>query len=114
VADAQALTERLDGPDTTDTWFGYPAQKHHVHLSQVYTIIGDTTAARTAQDEARKLTASSSVLTRDLLGLDASTCAHHDGGPGVSAAMAPARFSNYRPATAPDWSAPAPKPGTTH
>ncbi|GGT65541.1 hypothetical protein GCM10010207_75940 [Streptomyces atratus] len=34
------------------TWFGYPAQKHFVHLSQAYTLLGDTEAAYSAQDNA--------------------------------------------------------------
>ncbi|MCX4625339.1 hypothetical protein [Streptomyces sp. NBC_01443] len=55
MADVRTLAEQLDGPEAADTWFGYPAQKHHVHLSQAYTLLGDPRAAYRAQDDAPEL-----------------------------------------------------------
>ncbi|MFD3808642.1 hypothetical protein ACFWTC_34875 [Streptomyces sp. NPDC058619] len=40
AADVHTLAEQLNGPESADTWFGYPAQKHAVHLSQAYTLLG--------------------------------------------------------------------------
>ncbi|MGW6513539.1 transcriptional regulator, partial [Streptomyces niveus] len=87
VTDAQALIERLDGQETADTWFGYPAQKHFVHLSQAYTLLGDTEAAYSAQDDALDLTDSPSVMTRALIGVDTAACLRLDGDPMAAAEM---------------------------
>ncbi|MER5890441.1 hypothetical protein ABT160_41995 [Streptomyces sp. NPDC001941] len=84
----QALAKRLDGPEADDTWFGYPPQKHFVHLSQAYTLLGDTQAACTAQDEALYLTTSPSVMTRALISVDTATCLRNDGAPSAAADMA--------------------------
>ncbi|MER5632640.1 hypothetical protein [Streptomyces nitrosporeus] len=56
VANVRDLVERLDGQETADTWFGYPGKMHFVHLSQTYTLLGDTEAAYSAQDDALNLT----------------------------------------------------------
>lgn len=88
VKDAQVLAERLSGPEEADTWFGYPPQKHFVHLSQAYTLLGDTEAAYTAQDDALYLTTSPSVMTRALLAMDTATCLRLDGDPPTAAEMA--------------------------
>ncbi|MFC9602429.1 transcriptional regulator [Streptomyces niveus] len=92
VTDAQALIERLDGHQVDDTWFGYPAQKHFVHLSQAYTLLGDTEAAYAAQDAALDLTDSPSVMTRALIAMDTATCLRLDGDPSSSAEMAAGIF----------------------
>ncbi|MEU3631199.1 transcriptional regulator [Streptomyces fradiae] len=88
VDDVRTLVERLDGAETADTWTGYPAQKHHVHLSQAYTLLGDSRAAYAAQDEALALTRSGSTMTRALLALDRAACLHADGDPAAAAEMA--------------------------
>ncbi|MEV6201513.1 transcriptional regulator [Streptomyces sp. NPDC051771] len=90
VNDVHDLAEALDGPDTADTWFGYPQQKHHVHLSQAYLLLGDTPSAYTAQNTALALTTSPSVMTRALLTLDTAACLHTDGDPAEAAAIAAA------------------------
>ncbi|MFI8515411.1 helix-turn-helix domain-containing protein [Streptomyces sp. NPDC085460] len=82
------MVERLDGPDVADTWFGYPGQKHHVHLSQAYLLLDDTRAAYRAQDAALALTDSPSVMTRALLALDTAACLNADGDPAAAAEMA--------------------------
>jgi hypothetical protein len=88
VADVRDLAERLDGPEAADTWFGYPPQKHHVHLSQAYTLLGDTRAAYAVQDDALALTTSPSVMTRALVAMDTAACLRVDGDPGAAADMA--------------------------
>ncbi|WP_406501550.1 helix-turn-helix domain-containing protein [Streptomyces sp. NBC_01590] len=85
VADVRTMAEHLDGPDSDDTWNGYPPQKHHVHLSQAYTLLGDTTAAYAAQETALALTGSPSVMTRALLEMDTAACLRIDGDPGAAA-----------------------------
>jgi hypothetical protein len=64
TAGARAHAERLNALEEAESWFGYPAQKHFVHLSQAYTLIGDAEAACSAKDDALGLTASPSVMTR--------------------------------------------------
>lgn len=88
LEDVRALAERLNGDATADTWFGYPEQKHLVHLSQAYTLLGNTTAAYQAQDQALALTASPSVMTRALLAMDTAACLRADGDPSAAAEMA--------------------------
>ncbi|WP_234432155.1 hypothetical protein [Streptomyces sp. NRRL S-378] len=92
VDDVRTLAEQLDGPEVADTWFGYPAQKHAVHLSQAYTLLGDTRAAYRAQDEALALTTSPSVMTRALIAMDTAACLRVDGDPGAAAEMAAAVY----------------------
>ncbi|UGQ09240.1 transcriptional regulator [Yinghuangia sp. ASG 101] len=79
VADARAIAEHLDAAQTADTWFGYPQQKHHVHLSQAYTLMGRTREAYTEQESALALTRSPSVMTRALLAMDTAMCLSADG-----------------------------------
>ncbi|KKZ72148.1 transcriptional regulator [Streptomyces showdoensis] len=90
VSDVRGLAERLTGKEAADTWFGYPLQKHHVHLSQAYTLLGDTPAAFQAQDDALDLTDSPSVMTRALIAMDTAACLRADGDPGAAADMAAA------------------------
>ncbi|MFE5614166.1 transcriptional regulator [Streptomyces sp. NPDC056524] len=100
VRDVRNLADRLDGQEAADTWFGYPGQKHFVHLSQAYTLLGDTKAAYEAQDEALALTASPSVMTRALIAMDTAACLRSDGDPTAAADMAAGVFeqlpSSYR------------------
>lgn len=50
--ETRRATEHLDGPDSADIWFGHRLQKHHVHLSQAYTLLGRT-ADSYAEQQAR-------------------------------------------------------------
>jgi hypothetical protein len=95
VTDVQSLVERLDGHEAADTCFGYPAQKHLVHLSQAYTLLGDTDAAYSAQDDALALTDSPSVMTRALIAMDTAACLRLDGDPSVAAEMAVGIFDRF-------------------
>ncbi|MER5737311.1 transcriptional regulator [Streptomyces sp. NPDC002262] len=88
VDDVRGLVEQLDGQESADTWFGYPGQKHLVHLSQAYLLLGETRAAYEAQDAALALTTSPSVMTRALLALDAAACLHAVKDPSGAAEMA--------------------------
>ncbi|URN16396.1 MULTISPECIES: helix-turn-helix domain-containing protein [Streptomyces] len=88
VEDARSFADRLDGDETADTWTGYPAQKHLVHLSQAYTLLGDTRAAYEAQEQALALTGGGSVMTRALLTLDRAMCLCADGDPSLAASTA--------------------------
>jgi len=90
--DVRDLAERIDGQEATDTWFGYPLQKHHVHLSQAYTLLRDTASAYTAQEDALALTNSPSVMARALLAMDTAACLRADGDPSAAADMAAAVF----------------------
>ncbi|WP_326740427.1 twin-arginine translocation signal domain-containing protein [Streptomyces sp. NBC_01022] len=92
IADARNLAEHLDPSGSADTWFGYPEQKHLVHLSQAYTLLGDTKAAYGVQEEARVLTRSPSVMTRALLAVDTAVCLHTDGDSTGAADMAAAVY----------------------
>ncbi|MFF5490308.1 transcriptional regulator [Streptomyces virginiae] len=98
VDDVRTPAEQLDGPESADTWFGYPAQKHHVHLSQAYTLLGDTRAAYRAQDDALALTSSPSVMPRALIAMDTAACLRVDGDPGAAATMAGAVHDRLPPA----------------
>ncbi|MFB6712962.1 MULTISPECIES: hypothetical protein [unclassified Streptomyces] len=93
VADVRTMGERLDGPDSADTWNGYPLQKHHVHLSQAYTLLGDTAAVYAAQETALVLTGSPSVMTRALLEMDTAACLRIDGDPSAAADAAAGVFA---------------------
>ncbi|MEU3566992.1 transcriptional regulator [Kitasatospora sp. NPDC036755] len=88
VADARTIAERLDTAQAADTWFGYPLQKHHVHLSQAFTLMGETREAYAEQEAALALTRSPSVMTRALLAMDAAICLNTDGDPTAAAGMA--------------------------
>ncbi|MFD3997156.1 transcriptional regulator [Streptomyces sp. NPDC058583] len=86
----ESLVDRLDGEESADTWFGYPGQKHHVHLSQAHTLLGDTRAAFRHQDAGLALTRTPSVMTRALFALDEATCLRTDGDQQEAAARAAA------------------------
>lgn len=88
VADARSIAEQLDGTQAADTWFGYPEQKHHVHLSQAFTLLGRTREAYAEQATALALTRSPSVMTRALLAMDEATCLSADGDSGGAADVA--------------------------
>ncbi|WP_202232988.1 transcriptional regulator [Actinacidiphila reveromycinica] len=79
VADARTIAGRLDGSQAADSWFGYPPQKHHVHLSQAFTLLGSTKDAYAEQDAAVALTRTPSVMTRALLDIDKATCLSVEG-----------------------------------
>ncbi len=92
------IAARLEVSGRTDTWFGYPDQKHHVHLSQALTLIGDTRQARAEQAAAFALTDPRSVLTRGLLELDQAACACLDGDQRAAADVAVATWVSLPPA----------------
>ncbi|MEV5126164.1 hypothetical protein AB0K49_25770 [Streptomyces decoyicus] len=79
VADARSLAERLDAAQGAAPWIGYPLQKHHAHLSQEFTWMGQTREAHVEQEAALFLTRSPAVMTRALLAMDAATCLKADG-----------------------------------
>uniref|UniRef100_UPI003FD7D0D7 hypothetical protein n=1 Tax=Streptomyces luteireticuli TaxID=173858 RepID=UPI003FD7D0D7 len=76
---AEELAERLTPQQRADTWFGYPMQKHHVHMSQALTLLGETGRAYAAQDEARELSRAPSLMTRALISIDQASCRARDG-----------------------------------
>ncbi|MFK4272588.1 helix-turn-helix domain-containing protein [Streptomyces milbemycinicus] len=88
VAQARGTIEQLDRTGLADTWFGYPPQKHSVHLSQAFTLLGETKQAYAEQDAALALTNSPSVMTRALLALDNAQCLLADRDPRGAADMA--------------------------
>ncbi|MFF3002120.1 transcriptional regulator [Kitasatospora sp. NPDC057940] len=94
VADARDIAEHLDGAQAADTWFDYPMQKHHVHLSQAFTIMGRTRDAYGEQEAALALTRSPSVMTRALLEMDAAACMSADGDPTAAADKAISVWEN--------------------
>ncbi|MGW1989469.1 hypothetical protein [Embleya sp. NPDC001921] len=88
INDARTMAEDLDTAQSTDTWFGYPAQKHHVHLSQAFTLMGRTRQAYAEQQSALALTHTPSIMTRALVAIDTATCLSADGDPTAAADMA--------------------------
>ncbi|WP_051810254.1 hypothetical protein [Streptomyces sp. NRRL S-378] len=76
-----------------------------MHLSQAYTLLGDTRAAYRAQDDVLALTTSPSVMTRALIAMDTAACLRVDGDPGEAATMAAAVY---------DWLPPAYRTGLVH
>ncbi|MEU0687077.1 helix-turn-helix domain-containing protein [Streptomyces uncialis] len=88
VADARSIADRLDTSQAADTWFGYPLQKHHVHLSQAFTLMGRTREAYAEQEAALSLTRSPSVMTRALLSIDTALCLSVDGDQSAAAELA--------------------------
>jgi DNA-binding Xre family transcriptional regulator len=79
VADVETLSERLTPQQQADTWFGYPEQKHHVHMSQALTLLGETERAYSTQSRALELSRAPSLMTRALIVIDEATCRAHDG-----------------------------------
>ncbi|MEW1578925.1 helix-turn-helix domain-containing protein [Streptomyces microflavus] len=88
AADARAAAARLDSVQGADTWFGYAPQKHHVHLSQAFTLMGRTREAYVEQESALALTKSPSVMTRALIAVDRAVCVRADGDPATAADLA--------------------------
>lgn len=88
VAQARGTIEQLGRTGLADTWFGYPPQKHSVHLSQAFTLLGETRQAYAEQNAALALTNSPSVMTRALLALDNAQCLLADRDPQSAADMA--------------------------
>ncbi|MEU3598406.1 hypothetical protein ABZ714_06670 [Streptomyces sp. NPDC006798] len=88
VADVERLAERLTPQQRADTWFGYPLQKHHVHLSQAFTHLGETRRAYETQQAAVALTRTPSLMTRALITIDEAACRAHDGDRATAAALA--------------------------
>ncbi|MFJ2958516.1 transcriptional regulator [Streptomyces sp. NPDC087270] len=88
VAATRTIAEQLEGAETADTWFGYPMQKHHVHLSQAFTLLGNAQEAYDEQDAALGLTRAPSVMTRALLDIDRATCMSTEGDPAHAAEKA--------------------------
>ena len=56
-----------------------PGQKHRVHLSQTFTLLGETARAYAAQDQALRVSRAPSLMTRALVAIDRATCRAHDG-----------------------------------
>ncbi|MCM2390236.1 hypothetical protein [Streptomyces albipurpureus] len=88
VARTEALAERLTPQQHADTWFGYPMQKHFVHMSQALTVLGETDRAYQAQTRARELSRSPSLMTRALIAIDQASCRAQDGEPVEAAQIA--------------------------
>ncbi len=88
AAEAEQLMDELTPQQAADTWVGYPRQKHLVHMSQAFTLLGDTRRAYEVQDEALALSRSPSLMTRALLAIDHATCLVHDGEPEEAARSA--------------------------
>ncbi|MFE7973058.1 transcriptional regulator [Streptomyces shenzhenensis] len=88
IKQANETIERLDRAGLADTWFGYPEQKHSVHLSQAFTLLGESKRAYAEQEAALALSTSPSVMTRALLALDTAQCLRADRDPQGAADMA--------------------------
>ncbi|MCZ0994329.1 hypothetical protein O1L44_16190 [Streptomyces noursei] len=92
VSEAEHLMDHLTPQQAADTWFGYPEQKHHVHLSQALTILGETKRAYATQARALELSRSPSLMTRALISIDRASCLAHDGEPEEAARVAAQAF----------------------
>lgn len=79
VTDVERLADRLSPQQRADTWFGYPMQKHQVHMSQALTHLGETRRAYEAQAAALELSRAPSLMTRALIAIDQASCLAHDG-----------------------------------
>lgn len=79
LADADRLAARLAGEQRADTWFGYCEEKHHVHLSQALTHLGETRRAFASQERALELCSASSRMAPALLRLDRAMCLRGEG-----------------------------------
>ncbi|MGX2995610.1 hypothetical protein JNUCC64_15160 [Streptomyces sp. JNUCC 64] len=88
VAEVEGVVGRLAPDQRADTWFGYPEQKHHVHLSQTFTLLGETDRAYATQRRALELTRTPSRMTRALIALDTAACRAHDDEPEEAARLA--------------------------
>ncbi|MFC1421287.1 hypothetical protein [Streptacidiphilus cavernicola] len=88
VDHVEGLIDQLDNSATADTWFGYPEQKHHVHLSQALTLLGETGRAYTVQERALELSRSPSLMVRALIAIDHASCLVHEAHPDEAAGRA--------------------------
>ncbi|MFD9485089.1 hypothetical protein [Streptomyces sp. NPDC059991] len=79
VTDVERLADRLSPQQRADTWFGYPMQKHQVHMSQALTHLGETRRAYEAQAAGLQLSRAPSLMTRALIAIDQASCLVHDG-----------------------------------
>ncbi|MFD3521403.1 helix-turn-helix domain-containing protein [Streptomyces sp. NPDC058653] len=79
VSDVERLADLLTPQQRADTWFGYPVQKHHVHMSQALTHLGETARAYETQAAALELSRAPSLMTRALIAIDEACCRLHDG-----------------------------------
>ncbi|MEU3375502.1 hypothetical protein ABZ734_34385 [Streptomyces sp. NPDC006660] len=79
VTAVEKLADQLSPQQHADTWFGYPMQKHHVHMSQALTLLGETGRAYEAQRAALELSRAPSLMTRALIAIDEASCRVHDG-----------------------------------
>lgn len=79
VSTVETLVDRLTPQQGADTWFGYPTQKHHVHMSQALTLLGETNRAYATQERALELSRAPSLMTRALIAIDRASCRAHDG-----------------------------------
>ncbi|MCX4586320.1 hypothetical protein [Streptomyces sp. NBC_01481] len=75
----EELVEQLSPQQRVNTWFGYPTQKHYVHMSQALTLLGQTSRAYEAQTRALDLSRAPSLMTRALIAIDRASCLAHDG-----------------------------------
>ncbi|WP_409055661.1 hypothetical protein [Streptomyces sp. SYP-A7185] len=92
IADVETLADRLSPQQHADTWFGYPMQKHHVHMSQALTILGQTERAYETQKEALALSRAPSLMTRALITIDTASCHAHDGDRASAARLAASAY----------------------
>ncbi|MFF5720220.1 hypothetical protein [Streptomyces buecherae] len=88
VSSVEKLVDRLTPQQAADTWFGYPHQKHHVHMSQALTLLGQSKRAYATQERALELSRAPSLMTRALISIDRASCRAHDGEPEEAARIA--------------------------
>ncbi|MEV4869614.1 helix-turn-helix domain-containing protein [Streptomyces syringium] len=79
LADADRFSSGLAGEQRADTWFGYCEEKHHIHLSQALTHLGETRRAFASQERALELCSPSSRMAPALLRLDRALCLSKEG-----------------------------------
>jgi tetratricopeptide (TPR) repeat protein len=97
VTEAEQIMERLSTEQSGNTWFGYPEQKHHVHLSQALTLLGETQRAYAEQTRALELSRSPSVMTRALIAIDRAACLASDGESEEAARVAAQAYGELPP-----------------
>jgi hypothetical protein len=71
---AERAFAQLDDTQTTDTWLGYPEQKHYIHASQALTLAGSTARAYVVQSRALEPTRSPRSMSAALIEVDRATC----------------------------------------
>ncbi len=97
VDHADRIMDQLPAAQSVSSWFGYPEQKHRVHLSQALTILGETQRAYAEQERALELSASPSVMTRALIAIDRASCLAKDGEPEEAARVAADAYDELPP-----------------